>query len=108
MKKINFGIILILLSSASVAFGQLFWKLGIDNFIFIFLGFVLYFVGAVLMIFAFRFGEISILQPMLGFSYILSFVLSYSILNENIGISKICGIVFIVIGMAFLSRGANA
>lgn len=108
MIKLNLGIILILFSSASVAFGQLFWKLGVDNLIFIFLGFFLYFIGAILMIFAFRLGEISILQPMLSFSYILSFVLGYTVLNENIGILKICGIGSIIIGITFLSRGSNA
>lgn len=101
-KNLIFGILLILLSALFTSSGQLMWKLGTVHIFLILIGFVLYGIGALLMIGAFRFGEISVLHPMLSVSYILSLVLGAIVLKETITIHKIIGIVLIIIGMIFL------
>jgi len=97
----KFGIPLILASATATAIGQLCWKLGSN--VHIAIGFGLYASGALLMIFAFKFGEISKLHPMLSFSYILSLFLGSVVLNEHISTSKIGGVLLICMGLGMLA-----
>jgi len=92
------GILLILLSSVFVAVGQLFWKLWNGNLAyFLIIGFVLYILGAITMVIAFRYGKFSVIHPMLTFSYVLAIVLGYWVLDENMSADKLMGI-FCIIG----------
>ena len=66
LKKNKKGIILMLISSLCVCIGQLFWKLyASGSILFLILGFAFYGVGALIMIYAYKFGNLSVLQPML-------------------------------------------
>lgn len=98
--------VLIIISAVLTSTGQLFWKLGIHNFIYICAGFLLYGFGAVLMIISFKFGEISVLHPMLSISYILSLILGNLVLGEAINTKKVIGIIFIICGTIFLGLSA--
>lgn len=75
-----------------------------EKAIFYLLGFALYGIGALLMIVAFRFGELSVLHPMLSIGFILSIFLGAVVLGEAITVKKIAGIMFIIVGMFFLGR----
>jgi drug/metabolite transporter (DMT)-like permease len=102
------GIILIILASIFVCFGQLFWKMSeSNNIILILLGFALYTIGALTMIFAYRFGSLSVLQPFLSASYVLSTILGFLVLNEPLLVSKIIGIFIIIIGIIMIGGGDN-
>ena len=102
MKK---GILFIILSALCVAIGQLLWKIGInDNILYIIFGFILYGAGALLMVIAFRYGAVSVLQPFLSLSYAAATILGYFFLNETISIGKIIGIILIITGTIFLSK----
>ena len=106
IKQNRKGILLMLISSISVCFGQLFWKLSVEHgFSFILLGFFLYGVGALLMIIAYRYGRVSVLQPMLSLNYILSIVLAALILDEKISVTKCIGILVIIIGVILIAGG---
>lgn len=71
------GILLMLASSMCVCVGQLLWKLSSSRgLFFMLLGFCFYGVGALVMIFAYRFGKLSVLQPMLSMNYVLSIFLA--------------------------------
>lgn len=97
-------------SAVCASIGQLVWKLSALSetpFLFYIIGFVLYGIGAVLMIIAYRFGELSILQPMLSVGFILAIVLGYIILNEPITYYKLAGISIIIIGLIFLGLGGK-
>lgn len=103
------GIILMLLSSFLTCTGQLFWKLAATqtdtmHFIFIFAGLAMYGLGAILMIVAFRFGDVSILHPMLSFGFIVSLFYGALILRETIRINNILGVGLIILGMFFLGK----
>lgn len=104
--KNRIGISLIILAAFSTSIGQMFWKLShqfLDvNFI---VGFFLYFCGALLMIIAFRFGDLSVLHPLLSFGYIFSLYLGSAFLGENLTITKICGTCIIFVGAALIGGG---
>jgi undecaprenyl phosphate-alpha-L-ara4N flippase subunit ArnE len=101
-ENLAMGIPLILISALFTSAGQLLWKLGTVHFALILVGFVLYGCGALAMIGAFRFGEISVLHPMLSVSYVLSLVLGALVLHEAVTAHKIAGIALVIVGMVFL------
>ncbi len=84
-----------LVSSVCACIGQLFWKLSAEQgILFLLCGFGFYGIGALVMLIAYRFGKLSILQPML---------LSYGILKERLTGKKIAGTCLILIGALFVS-----
>lgn len=102
------GIILMLLSSICVCIGQLLWKLSSSgNVILLISGFFFYGIGALIMIAAYRFGELSILQPMLSLNYVLSILLAVTILKEEITILKFIGVLVIIAGVVIIAGGDN-
>lgn len=101
------GIILILLSAIMTCSGQLCWKLGAiytEFTIGLYLaGFFLDGFGALMMTIAFRFGEMSVLHPMLSSGFVGSLFLGSVFLKEAITLRKIVGILAILIGIFLLS-----
>lgn len=108
MKKDNTlykGIILILLSATLACTGQLLWKLASrdDSILLVIVGLGLYGLGALLMILALRYGELSVLHPMMSVGYVLSLFLGAVVLDEKITFMKIAGVAVIIVGLIFLS-----
>lgn len=98
--SIFIGISLMIFAAICTSFGQLYWKLSQASFnLDLVIGFFLYFLGAVLMIIAFRFGKLSILHPLLSVGYVISTILGFVFLNESINASSIMGILFIMVGV---------
>lgn len=108
-KKLRLGILLMLFSSICACLGQLLWKFFAQNesIGFLVFGFVLYGVGALLMIIAYRFGPLSVLQPVLSFNYILTILLAFFVLNEKITIFKCIGVLFVVLGIVLIATGES-
>ena len=109
-RKLLIGVIMMVFSSICTCVGQLMWKeasISEEKVLFYLLGFCLYGLGAVVMTFAFRFGELSVLHPMLSVGFILSIVLGALYLNEQVSVLKIVGIGVIILGMVFLGRSAK-
>lgn len=90
-----------------VALGQLCWKLSAGSYtsLLLYLGFALYFAGAVLMIISLHFGKLSVVHPVLSTSYLFGLVLSGIFLDEKIAWSQYLGIVVIVAGVALIGAG---
>ena len=105
-RKNRTGILLMILSSLCVSFGQLLWKLAAtgDSLLLI-PGFALYGLGALIMIVADKFGSLSVLQPMLSMNYVLSIVLASAILNEQVSVLKVLGVFVIMIGVTMIGGG---
>lgn len=105
--QLKLGIGLILVSAAMTCFGQLSWKLGATHpeniIIFYLIGFLLYGIGALFMLIAFKFGEMSILHPMLSMGFVGSLFLGNIYLKEEISTTKVIGVVLILIGVCILS-----
>ena len=103
------GIAIMLSSSLLTCTGQLFWKLSAqrNTLLYIFIGFALYGIGALCMILALRFGDLSVLHPMLGIGYVFSIGLGHLVLGEPVHLKKIIGIVIILFGLIQLSRSGK-
>ena len=106
IKKNKKGIMLMLLSSLFVCVGQLFWKLSASgNMVYMLIGFGLYGMGALVMLYAYKFGSLSVLQPMLSANYIFTIVLAAAVLQEKITVFKIVGIIIIICGVILVGVG---
>lgn len=106
IKKNKKGILLMCLSSICVCFGQLLWKLSTQNGVFLLLlGFGLYGIGALIMLIAYRFGSLSVLQPVLSLNYVFSIILSSTILHETINLEKCIGVLIIIAGVLLIAGG---
>lgn len=100
MSEKHLGIILMLFCASCLCLGQLIWKLMPGyNLIYLLGGFSVYAIGALLMVVAYRYGELSVLQPINSTSYIFSTIISVTILHENISVINIIGILFIISGV---------
>ena len=104
------GIALMLTSALLTCTGQLCWKLASNrgSLLFLLVGFFLYGCGALLMMAAMRFGELSVLHPMLSAGYILSIILGALVLQEDISTNKLLGIAVITAGRVCLSTSRRA
>ncbi len=100
------GILLMLISSICACVGQLLWKLSAEAGIWMALaGFIFYGMGALIMLIAYRFGSLSVLQPMLSMNYVLSIVLGALILKEAVTIKKVIGVLVIMTGVILIGGG---
>lgn len=100
------GILLMLVSSICACAGQLFWKLSAEMGIpIMLLGFFFYGVGALVMLAAYKYGKLSVLQPMLSLNYVLSIVLGTAVLKEPLTLLKCVGILIIITGVVLIVGG---
>ena len=108
IKKNKKGILLMLVSSLCVCIGQLLWKLSTDGSLLpLLVGFTFYGAGALVMIVAYKFGELSVLQPMLSLNYVISIFLAAVVLKENITLLKLIGVVIIIAGVLLIAGGTE-
>lgn len=102
------GILMMIASSILVCLGQLFWKLSISgNILFLLIGFALYGLGALVMLKAYSYGKVSILQPMLSMNYVFTIFLGYFILDEIISILKVLGVITIIFGVILIGGSSD-
>ncbi|ALS00449.1 hypothetical protein ATZ33_03400 [Enterococcus silesiacus] len=111
-QKLSLGILLILIAAVLSSLGQLAWKFGADGtgsyaIILYAVGFIAAGAGMFFMMAAFRYGEVSILQPMMSLGFALSIVLGALFLNENITWYKLLGTGFIIAGSILLGIEGN-
>ena len=94
------------LSALFASFGQMFWKMYHTEGIWaLILGFVLYACGALLMIIAYKYGKLSVLQPMLCLSYVFAIFISVFILQETLTPIRLCGIIVVIFGVIMIGGG---
>ena len=99
------GVLLIIGSSICVCIGQLLWKLSYTHGLtYMIIGFGLYGMGALLMLYAYKFGKLSDLQPILSLNYVLTIVFARLILNEEISVIKFIGIMVIIFGVILIAK----
>lgn len=116
--KIPFkAFLIIVLCTVFTALGQLFWKLSAKTFgisiagtilnYYLILGFLSYGLGAILLIFALRKADLSVIYPFVSLSFIWVALLSILFLHESISIIHWAGMIAIIIGVALIARGAR-
>jgi undecaprenyl phosphate-alpha-L-ara4N flippase subunit ArnE len=77
------------------------------NWLYLLSGFAVFGFGALTMILAYRYGELSVLQPINSMSYVYSLFLGYIVFHEAITTFKIIGVAAIMLGVILLGRGDN-
>jgi drug/metabolite transporter (DMT)-like permease len=111
-KKLSLGILLIVIAATLSSLGQLAWKFGADGtgnyaIVLYIIGLIAAGAGMFFMMAGFRYGEVSILQPMMSLGFALSIVLGAVFLNESITWYKLLGTGFIVAGSVLLGIEGN-
>lgn len=105
-RKNQKGIVLMIVSSVCVCVGQLFWKLSATyGLLPLMVGFGFYGAGALIMLIAYRYGELSVLQPMLSLNYVLSIVLGALVLKESVTVWKCFGVLVLIAGVILIAGG---
>ena len=67
-------------------------------------GLACYGISTILLVLALRYGELSVLYPIIALTYVWVSILSFGFLGESLNVFKILGLVFIVFGVAILGR----
>ncbi|MEI6104279.1 MAG: EamA family transporter [Methanothrix sp.] len=115
------AIAIIIIGIIFAAFGQVSWKLGMNqagqmgalNFAaistvllnpYVLLGFVMYALSTIFWLIALSKKDLSFVYPFISLTYILVLVLSSLVLKESIGINKIAGTLAIIAGLIIISR----
>jgi len=73
----------------------------------LFAGYCLYGVFTVLLVFALRDAELSILYPVIALSYVWVTLASVMVFHESMNLPKAIGLAIIVLGVAVLGRGGT-
>ena len=93
------AILLILCSALISSFGQMFYKLFYTGgWGYLVIGLLLYALGGVFMVAAFRRGKLSVIQPMLALSNVFAIAIAIIILGETISALRLFGIALIIGG----------
>lgn len=105
------------LCTALTSFAQIFYKKAssslssniiswITNYDLI-IGLSLYAVGAVMMIYAFKDGEVTVLYPIIALSYIWVSLLAVYFFHETVTVFEMIGIGLVVAGVIFIGFGGK-
>ena len=70
-------------------------------------GFVLYAIGAAMLIIALRGGELSVLYPFIALSFVWVALISRFFFHEPMNVFKLTGIGFIMLGIACIGKGSD-
>ncbi|MHC1686990.1 MAG: multidrug resistance protein [Methanothrix sp.] len=115
------AIVIIIIGVIFAAFGQVSWKLGmnqagqISSFNvtalstvlmnpYVLLGFVMYGLSTIFWLIALSKKDLSFVYPFISLTYIFVLVLSNLVLKESVGLNKIAGMLAITIGLIIISR----
>ena len=106
------AILMVLFSTLLTSTAQLFLKLSVKTLKFgalsiltnyyLIMGFLFYAIAGILMIIAFRHGEVTVLYPIFATSYVWVSFSSHFILGEEITTFRWFGVILIVLGVSLL------
>lgn len=102
-----FLMLLMLVSSLIASGGQLLFKTGISSSglamaALVFAGIVAYGISTLAYLYTLSRRHLSWTYSFVGLSYVFTVVLSYFVLNENVGIFRMAGVAAIMVGTLFI------
>jgi undecaprenyl phosphate-alpha-L-ara4N flippase subunit ArnE len=102
------GVSLMLLCSVCLCAGQLIWKImpGMNLF-YLGAGFAVFALGAAAMVLAYRYGELSALQPLNSLTYVFSQLIGIFVFAEGVSAVKLLGVAAVVAGVALIGSAGN-
>jgi len=115
MKTKAWAIGLILGTTFLNSIAQILYKIGVDKFNFenllynplIFFGLILYLTSGIILIVTLKYGELSVLYPIISTGFIWVSVLSLYFLKEVMNPLRWIGILLIIIGVSFVGAGSE-
>ena len=115
MKTKPAAIVFVLLSTFLTASAQIFFKFGARNLELstlitnynLMIGIALYVVAGVILITALKYGELSVLYPIIATSFIWVSFLSIKFLGETMNVWKWLGVFAIMIGVSIIAKGSK-
>ena len=117
MQNKPWAILLIILCTFLTSSAQVFYKFAAAHLSFnlialltnyqLIAGILLYAIGAVLMLLAFKGGEVTVLYPIFATSFIWVTLFSQYFFGEPINAFKIIGIITIIIGISAIAYGSK-
>jgi drug/metabolite transporter (DMT)-like permease len=111
------AILIVFLCTFFTSTAQLLWKIGskdlsfnflslITNY-YLFFGFFLYGIAALMLIISLKYGELSVIYPIVATSLIWVSLFSVFIIKENVNYLRWIGVGFIVLGLIFINQNSN-
>lgn len=122
MNKLIKAILLVVICTALTSFGQIFLKYAANNLKLeslttlivsaittwqLYIGVLIYFLAAALLIIAFKFADLSVAYPIIATSYIWVALLSRYFFNEILTSKNWLGILFILVGVSLTGFGGR-
>jgi len=102
-KKKYLSIILMIFCALCLSVSQFIFKITPEyNIIYILCGFFILGIGSIAMIIAYRYGELSVLQPINSMSYVFAAFIAINFLNEDITRFNFIGISLIICGVIII------
>ena len=111
------AIILMVFCTVLTSAAQVFYKKGVSGLNFgsidysaagiVLIGLIIYAIAAVIMIFAFKHGEVTVLYPIVTLSYIWVSLFSVYFFNETMTFYKWLGVGTIIVGIIFIGIGGK-
>ena len=112
-----FAILLVVFCTFLTSSGQLLLKVGTQNLSFdllalmtnfpLIMGCVLYGIGAIILIIALKYGDLSVLYPFIALSFVWVMLFSIYFLQEHVSAFNWFGIAAILIGVSLIGKGGS-
>lgn len=99
----HIGKLYMLVSAFLTATGQLFWKWGLTEYVWMGLGFICYGAGALFMIKAYAREKLSVAYPLMCCSYIFALFYGDLFLGEELTLRKVLAVAALGIGVTLTS-----
>jgi len=117
MDKKKLSIIIVLIVTIIISFGQIFLKLGTNNLKLnilylltnynLMIGIILYLSSGLLFAIALKYGDLSVLYPINALAYIWVSLLSPYLLDDSMNLMKWIGIFLIIGGVSSIGWGSK-
>jgi uncharacterized membrane protein len=111
------SMILVVISTLFIGITQIFFKIASNQLSlnllallknhYLIIGAIFSIVSFVILTAALKFGELSVVYPMMGLSYVWVILLSKYFLNDTVNLQKLLGILIILGGITFIGFGSK-
>ena len=107
------AVLFVIITTLLTTVAQLLLKKGLERFPEIFTnlpliaGIILYGVGSIFIVLAFKGGDVSVLYPIIATGYLWVALLSFFVLDEQVNLLRWSGVIVIVIGVSLIGIGSR-
>lgn len=110
------AIISVMLATLLTATGQFLFKIGTTNLVFswdiiqnwyLIGGFAIYGISAAILVVSLKYGELSVLYPIISLSFVWVNIISFEFLGEQLNTFKWAGVSLIILGVSLIGFGSK-